>query len=92
MVVLQIRALDKKANKIEKLKNKKGGHNMWNEVHELGQLIRYTLMSACTTKPLCVQMTGCSIRPDVQRNRNMTAIKFSCLNMIGCFLTVTCKT
>lgn len=39
-VMLQIRALDKKANKIEKLKNKKGGHNMWNEVHELGQLIR----------------------------------------------------
>lgn len=41
LYLLQIRALDKKANKIEKLKNKKGGHNMWNEVHELGQLIRY---------------------------------------------------
>lgn len=34
------RALAKKANKIEKLKNKKGGHAMWGEVHELGQLIR----------------------------------------------------
>lgn len=38
---LQIRALDKKANKIEKMKNKKGGQAMWSEVHELGQLIRY---------------------------------------------------
>ena len=38
---VQLRALDKKANKVEKMKNKKGGHNMWTEVHELGQLIRY---------------------------------------------------
>ena len=38
---LQKRALDKKANKIEKMKNKKGGQAMWSEVHELGQLIRY---------------------------------------------------
>jgi hypothetical protein len=37
---MQERALAKKANKIEKLKNKKGGHAMWGEVHELGQLIR----------------------------------------------------
>lgn len=37
---LQKRALDKKANKVEKLKNKKGGEAMWSEVHELGQLIR----------------------------------------------------
>ena len=37
---VQKRALDKKANKIEKLKNKKGGQAMWSEVHELGQLIR----------------------------------------------------
>ena len=37
---MQMRALDKKANKVEKLKNKKGGEAMWSEVHELGQLIR----------------------------------------------------
>lgn len=36
----RLRALDKKANKIEKMKNKKGGHKMWQEVHELGALIR----------------------------------------------------
>ncbi|KAL3141562.1 hypothetical protein ABBQ32_004808 [Trebouxia sp. C0010 RCD-2024] len=36
----RMRALDKKANKVEKLKNKKGGEAMWSEVHELGQLIR----------------------------------------------------
>ncbi len=40
LLCMQERALAKKANKIEKLKNKKGGHAMWGEVHELGQLIR----------------------------------------------------
>lgn len=39
-LAIQMRALDKKANKIEKLKNKKGGHAAWEDVHELGQLIR----------------------------------------------------
>ena len=45
--MLQLRALDKKANKIEKLKNKKGGHKMWQEVHELGALIRYSNLALC---------------------------------------------
>ena len=39
-LAIQMRALNKKANKIEKLKNKKGGHAAWEDVHELGQLIR----------------------------------------------------
>lgn len=40
---VQLRALHKKANKVEKMKNKKGGHKMWQEVHELGALIGYSI-------------------------------------------------
>jgi hypothetical protein len=38
----QLRVLDstKKPNKVEKIKAKKGGHRMWTEVSELGELIR----------------------------------------------------
>lgn len=36
----QARALAKKAAKPEKIKSEKGGHMMWTEVGELGQMIR----------------------------------------------------
>eukprot|EP00891_Asterochloris_glomerata_P008527 jgi/Astpho2/8527/Aster-05562 len=36
----RMRALAKKANKTEKLKNAKGGHQIWSEIGELGALIR----------------------------------------------------
>lgn len=39
-VSAQLRALAKKANKTEKIKNEKGGHRMWSEVSELGEMIR----------------------------------------------------
>ena len=35
-----MRALAKKANKAEKIKNEKGGDRMWSEVSELGEMIR----------------------------------------------------
>ena len=41
---LQMRALAKKANKTEKLKNSKGGHQIWTEIGELGALIRWDLL------------------------------------------------
>jgi hypothetical protein len=37
---MQLRALEKKANKVEKLKIKKDGSRMWTEVAEIGELIR----------------------------------------------------
>lgn len=37
---VQARALAKKAAKPEKIKSEKGGHMMWTEVGELGQMIR----------------------------------------------------
>ena len=40
---LQMRALAKKSNKTEKLKNAKGGHQIWTEIGELGALIRWGL-------------------------------------------------
>ena len=40
MFKLQAKALAKKANKAEKTKNKKAGSRMWDEVHELGELVR----------------------------------------------------
>lgn len=36
----QVRALHRKAAKAEKVKTEKGGHMMWTEVGELGQMIR----------------------------------------------------
>ena len=39
-----MRALAKKANKTEKLKNSKGGHQIWTEIGELGALIRWDLV------------------------------------------------
>ena len=36
----QTRALDRKANKPEKLKVQKDGSVMWTEVHELAELVR----------------------------------------------------
>lgn len=39
-MLLQLRSMAKKANKAEKVKNQKGGHKMWTEVSELGELIR----------------------------------------------------
>ena len=36
----QMRALHKKAAKAEKVKTEKGGHMMWKEVGELGEMIR----------------------------------------------------
>ena len=36
----QLRALDKKANKFEKIKNEKCGSVVWSEVSELAALIR----------------------------------------------------
>lgn len=38
--LLQLRALDKKSNKFEKVKNQKCGSKMWTEVSELASLIR----------------------------------------------------
>ena len=38
--LVQMRALDPKANKAEKVKNAKGGHRMWTDVSELGEMIR----------------------------------------------------
>lgn len=35
-----MRALEKKSNKVEKLKIKKDGSQMWTEVQEIGELIR----------------------------------------------------
>ena len=37
---MQLRALDKKASKPEKIKNAKGGHRMWEDVFDLGEKIR----------------------------------------------------
>lgn len=37
---VQLKALEKKANKVEKLKVKKDGSRMWTEVQEIGELIR----------------------------------------------------
>ena len=37
---VQVRALNKKAAKAEKVKNEKGGHMMWSEVGELGKMVR----------------------------------------------------
>ena len=39
-MLAQMRALDPKANKAEKVKNAKGGHRMWTDVSELGEMIR----------------------------------------------------
>lgn len=36
----KLRALEKKANKVEKMKIKKDGSRMWTEVGELGQRVR----------------------------------------------------
>jgi hypothetical protein len=36
----QVRALSDSANKVEKVKNQKGGQRMWTEVEELGELVR----------------------------------------------------
>lgn len=36
----QLRALEKKANRVEKQKIKKDGSQMWTEVYEIGDLIR----------------------------------------------------
>jgi len=38
--IARLKALEKKANKVEKLKVKKDGSRMWTEVQEIGELIR----------------------------------------------------
>ena len=40
LACVQLRALDKKASKPEKIKNAKGGHRMWEDVFDLGEKIR----------------------------------------------------
>ena len=40
VLCVQLRALDKKASKPEKIKNAKGGHRMWEDVFDLGEKIR----------------------------------------------------
>ena len=54
LTCMQMRALAKKANKTEKLKNAKGGHQIWSEIGELGALIRWDLIQC-----LC-KMMACS--------------------------------
>ena len=75
--VFQVRALDKKANKIEKLKNKKGGHNMWSEVHELGQLIRYPPLSH-HEQPGCRQACSRSLQQLLQMLKDCLCIHSCC--------------
>lgn len=40
ILLVQLEALGKKANKVEKMKNKKAGNRIWQDIEELAALIR----------------------------------------------------
>ena len=56
---MQERSLAKKANKVEKMKLQKAGHRAWEDVQELGRLVRAVL---CVCVCVCVwtQLLLCS--------------------------------